>query len=285
MRILITGAGGKLGKRLVVALGAGHDVIPFSRSDLDVTSLPACLAAVERSTPEVVINAAAYTAVDRAEDEPDQAYLGNAVAVRNLATATERAGARFFHFSTDFVFDGDRVDSPYRETDPTNPLSVYGKSKLAGEREALSISSNAVVLRLAWVYGTGGWNFTDWAVNEAREGRQIRVVTDQFGCPTWVGDVARQVDHLLAAEARGLYHCVNRESCTRFDWAEAAIEAAGADPSVLVPITSEVLQQRAPRPIYSVLDNFYLRSQGLEVMRTWREALEEHLSEQEAPLS
>lgn len=279
MKIMICGADGKLGQRLAQDLSPQNDVRAFCYVDLDIERLDPVIQVVREIKPHAIINAAAFTAVDRCEDEIDAAYRANAVGVRNLAIAADSVGARLVHFSTDFVFDGERSGPPYREYDTPNPLSVYGKSKLAGEREALQNCGRGLVLRLAWVYGPGGWNFTDWVLEQAREEKEIRVVTDQIGTPTWTGDVARQVARLLEEECRGLYHSTGGGECSRYDWACEALRLAGLPTQRVIPVTSEALVQKAPRPRYSVLDNFYLRGQDLDVMRDWREALREHLNE------
>jgi dTDP-4-dehydrorhamnose reductase len=277
MKILIAGASGKLGSRLVQDLSLDHEVTALSHGDVDTGCFVPTLAAVRTIHPEVILNAAAFTAVDRCEDEPDLAYSGNAVAVRNLATSAAEVHAHLIHFSTDFVFDGMREGPPYREYDAVNPLSVYGKSKLAGEVEALRNGPASTVLRLSWLYGPGAWNFTDWVVEEAKSGRPVRIFTDQIGTPTWVGDVASQVKKLLNERVQGIYHCAGQGACSRYEWACEAIRLAGLDPSSVIPIRSGEFAQKAPRPKYSALDNFFLRAQDLEVMRPWQEALGDHL--------
>ena len=277
MKILITGSKGKLGQRLCRVLSSKHEILGVDVGEVDICSLSALTDCVQQFHPVSIINAAAYTAVDRCEDEADLAYQVNAVGVRNLGIVAERIKAKLIHFSTDFVFDGERSGPPYREYDLTNPRSVYGKTKLCGEVEAFRTSPNAAVLRLSWLYGEGGWNFTDWVVSELQAGRQVRIVTDQVGCPTWVGDVVTQVERLLAEDGRGLYHCSGQGCCSRHEWACEATRQAGFDPSQVVPVTSSEFKQKAPRPAYSAMDNFFLRAQGIETMRPWQEALSDHL--------
>ncbi len=277
MKILVTGSKGKLGQRLYRVLSRQHEVLGVDLGELDICSLSALTQCVREFHPGVIVNAAAYTAVDRCEDEIDLAYRINAVGVRNLGIAAEMMQAKLVHFSTDFVFDGERSGPPYREYDTPNPRSVYGKTKLASEVEAFRTTPNVAVLRLSWLYGEGGWNFTDWVINELREGRQVRIVTDQIGCPTWVGDVVTQVERLLREDGRGLYHCSGQGSCSRHEWACQAALQAGLDPAHVVPVTSTEFKQKAPRPPFSVLDNFCLRAQGIETMRPWQEALRDHI--------
>jgi dTDP-4-dehydrorhamnose reductase len=277
MKVLVTGSKGKLGQRLLRELTGRCEILGLDVDELDISKLAPTLDCVRAFHPQVIVNAAAFTAVDRCEDEPETAYQMNSLAVRNLAIAAEDRKARLIHFSTDFVFDGTRSGPPYHEYDEVQPLSVYGKSKLAGEREALAIASDAIVIRLAWLYGGGGWNFTDWVIESVRQRQSVQVVTDQIGTPTWVGDVSAQVRHLLEAPARGLYHGTGQGSCSRYDWACEAVRAVGLEPSQVIPVTSEVFQQKAPRPRYSVLDNLCLRTQDLDIMRPWQEALRDHL--------
>lgn len=276
MKILIAGAGGNLGRRLTADFSPEHEVRGLTHADLDIADHRAVRGIVRDFRPDAVINAAAFTAVDRCEDEIDQAYAVNMVGARNLAAAAAEVGAKLVHYSTDFVFDGERGE-PYREYDAVNPLSVYGQSKYAGEVEVRRTHPGCLILRVAWLYGPGGWNFTDWAAEQTLAGKEIRIVTDQFGCPTWVGDVSRQTNFLLEADARGLYHAVNGGAASRYEWALETARAVGGDEGCIQPITSDQFPQKAPRPRYSVLDNFVLRAQGLETMRPWKDALLDHL--------
>lgn len=277
MKILVTGSRGKLGQRLCRVFSPSHEVLGVDIGEVDICSLSDLIQCVRVFQPDAIINAAAHTAVDRCEDEIDLAYQINATGVRNLGIAADLVQAKLVHFSTDFVFDGERNGPPYREYDTPHPRSVYGQSKLAGEIEAFRTTPNVAVLRLSWLYGEGGWNFTDWVVNELRAGRQVRIVTDQMGCPTWVGDVVTQVEKLLVENGRGLYHCAGQGACSRHEWACEAARQTGLDPSQVVPVTSAEFIQKAPRPTYSAMDNFYLRTQGIEIMRPWQDALSDHL--------
>ncbi len=280
MKIIVTGSKGKLGQRLIRVLSYSHDLLGFDLPELDICNLQDVTKKILQFQPDILINAAAHTAVDRCEDEADLAYQINALAVRNLAVAAESTRARFIHFSTDFVFDGERQGPPYIEYDTPNPQSVYGRSKLMGEREALLNCTRSIVLRLSWLYGSGGWNFTDWVIGEVRENRPVRIVTDQLGCPTWIGDVVNQVIHLFSTSAQGLYHCAGKGCCSRYDWACEAVKCAGLDTSLVKPVTSTEFKQKAPRPTYSAMRNFCLEKQGLEVMRPWQDALKDHIFEE-----
>ena len=278
MRILVTGANGKLGARLARDLAAGAELQALGKRELDIRSLREVRAACAAVRPDILVNAAAYTQVDRCEDDVDTAFGCNAVAVRNLTIGAGEVGARLIHFSTDFVFDGARSGPPYIEYDLPKPRSVYGRSKLAGESEALGYS-RAAVLRLAWVYGAGGWNFTDWIVEELSNERPVRILTDQVGTPTWVGDVSRQTAILIESGGEGLYHSSGEGACSRYEWAIQVAKLAGLDPDLILPIRSKEFPQKAPRPGYSVLENFCLKSQDLNAMRPWEEALQDHLDE------
>jgi dTDP-4-dehydrorhamnose reductase len=277
--ILVIGANGQLGKRLVRRFSPQFEVQGLDLPEVDITDRESVEAAIAKSEPQVLLNAAAFTAVDRCEEEPDLAFRVNAEGPGNLAEAAKACGALLVHFSTDFVFDGKREGPPYTEEDKTNPLSVYGKSKLAGEDKVLNSGAEALVLRLAWLYGMGAWNFVDWVIDAVKKNERPRIVTDQMGSPTWVGDVADQVDRLIERQKRGLYHCVGKGSCSRYEWACLAVRAAGLDPAAIEPISSNHFAQKAPRPKYSALDNKRLRDEGVEAMRPWEEALHSHLRE------
>lgn len=279
MKILIAGARGKLGSCLQGIWQQAHEVVAWDLPEVDLTDYQALPGSLPQGfVPDVVANAAAMTAVDRCESESDQAYLQNYGVVRNLVQLAALSQARLVHFSTDFVFDGQRQGQPYCEYDAPNPLSVYGHSKLAGEQAALAYP-HSLVLRLAWLYGPGGWNFTDWVADTLLAGQPVRIVTDQFGCPSRVRDVAQQLDHLLNFPVSGLYHCVSTGSCSRYDWAAYVCQRLGLSAELVQPLRSSDLKQTAVRPLYSVLDNFMLRSQGLLKMPSWQDGVKAHLSE------
>ncbi|MDX6202695.1 MAG: dTDP-4-dehydrorhamnose reductase [Frankiales bacterium] len=272
-RWLVTGAGGQLGSDLVAVLtAAGDEVVGLTRADLDISDERSVRAAVDRVWPDVVINAAAYTAVDAAETDEDEAYRVNATGPGVLATATS-GRARLLHVSTDYVFDG-QGSAPYAEGDPTEPRSAYGRTKLAGERAALGVHPDAYVVRTAWVYGAGGGNFVKTMAALEAKHDTISVVDDQRGSPTWSRDLAYGLVTLgRSAAAPGVYHCTNGGEATWYDLARAVFEELGADPGRVQPTTTDAFPRPAPRPAYSVLGTQRWRAAGLTPLRDWRVAL------------
>lgn len=272
-RWLVTGAAGQLGSDLVsVLLASGEEAVGLARADLDITDERAVRRAVDEVWPDVVINAAAYTAVDAAETDEDTAYAVNATGPGVLAAAT--AGrARLLHVSTDYVFDG-RADSPYAEDAPTGPLSAYGRTKLAGERAALGVHPAVHVVRTAWVYGAAGPNFVKTVARLEGQRETIAVVDDQLGSPTWSRDLAYALVSLgRSSAAPGIYHATNAGEASRHALARAVFEELGADPDRVTAATTDAFPAPAPRPAYSVLANQRWRSAGLPPLRDWREAL------------
>jgi dTDP-4-dehydrorhamnose reductase len=271
-RWLITGAGGQLGAELRRVL-ANRDVVGLKRADLDIGDVAAVRDALAKIKPDVVINAAAYTAVDPAEADEAGATLGNVTGPRNLAAATSKTGARLVHVSTDYVFAGD-ADSPYDEDSPTAPRSVYGRTKRAGELAVLEQHPGAYVVRTAWVYGAEGANFVKTMVRLERERDVVSVVNDQRGSPTWSRDLAGGLVAIGGSAAEpGIYHCTNAGETTWFGLAQAIFEELGADPGRVSPTTTEAFPRPAPRPAYSVLGNRRWRAANLPAMPHWRDAL------------
>lgn len=278
MRILITGAGGQLGRDLVPLLEAeGHDVLGCTRSQLDVTDPARCRQVMETFQPEVVIHAAAYTAVDQAEGEPALAYQVNAVGAGNVAAAAEAVGARLCYISTDYVFDG-MARRPYAETDPVNPQSVYGKSKLAGELAVQLLCSRSYIVRTSWLYGRFGDNFVTAILRSARQKRDMKVVEDQIGSPTNTADLSRWLLELIQTDKYGIYHASNTGSCSRYEFAGAILAEAGFEVEVQ-PCTTEEYPRPAPRPKYSVLDHQAIRCKGLPKLPHWRDSLRSFMQE------
>jgi len=272
LKIIVTGAGGQLGADVVrLAKDKGWQVYGYARNELDVTDLEAARRIVSGVKPDAVIHAAAYTKVDQAETEQDEAYRVNAAGTRNIALAAEEAGARLCYVSTDYVFDG-TADQPYREYDQPHPLSVYGKSKLAGEEFVRSLSSKYFIVRTAWVYGEHGQNFVKTMLRLAREQDELRVVHDQIGSPTYTVDLAEFLLELVRTDYYGIYHATNTGSCSWYEFAQAIFAEAGIDVKV-DPITTDQFPRPAKRPKYSVLDHMAIRAHGLTDLRHWREAL------------
>ncbi|WP_019136650.1 dTDP-4-dehydrorhamnose reductase [Cellulomonas massiliensis] len=270
MRVVVTGAGGMLGQDVVDVLGAsGHHVEGLGRADLDVTDELGVLAAVRGA--DVVVNCAAYTAVDAAEDDEAAAFAVNATAAQLLARASRRAGARLVHVSTDYVFAGD-ADVPYAEDAPTAPRSAYGRTKAAGEWAVRAECPDHLVVRTAWLYGAGGPCFPRTIARLARERGSVDVVDDQVGQPTWTRDLAALVLRLLDAGApAGTYHGTASGAVSWFGFARAVVAAAGLDASGVGPTTSDRFPRPAPRPAYSVLAHGALERAGVEPIGPWEQ--------------
>jgi dTDP-4-dehydrorhamnose reductase len=281
MRVLVTGAGGQLGHDVVAAAhAAGDEVLALTHALLDITDRAAVLAAITEWKPSAVIHCAAWTAVDACESEPQLAMAVNGLAVRWVAEACDRAGAQLIHISTDYVFDG-TLDRPYHEYDRPNPLGVYGTSKLAGEREALVLGSAATIVRTSWVAGEHGSNMVATvlrllAAGDDTPGR-LAFVDDQRGCPTFTADLASMLRRLALDRRGGVHHVTNQGAVSWFEFARAIVVAAGRDPRVVRPISTEQLDppRPAPRPANSVLDNAVLRTAGLPLLRDFHEPLAE----------
>ena len=277
MRVLITGAGGQLGTDAALHCAAsGDDVFAVDRAGLDVTSRSAVLAAVTSLRPDIVIHCAAWTAVDACEADPDRSLAANGLAVRWVAEACDRVGAHLVHVSTDYVFDG-TLDRPYRETDATGPRSVYGATKLVGEREALALGTRAAVVRTSWVCGQHGSNMVKTVMRLANERPQLQFVADQVGHPTFTADLAPVLRRLAIDRLSGVVHATNQGAVSWYEFAAEVVAAMGKDPAMVQPIATADLQppRPAPRPANSVLDNAVLRAAGHSPLRDFGEPLRE----------
>lgn len=277
MRVLITGAGGQLGIDVAAACAvAGDEVFAFDREGLDIGSRSAAHNAITSLRPEAVINCAAWTAVDACEGDPDRALALNGTAVRWLAEASHRAGAHLVQVSTDYVFDG-TLDRPYHEWDDTDPQSVYGLTKLIGEREALVLGPSATVVRTSWVCGRNGNNMVKAVMRLADAHPQMSFVDDQIGHPTFTHDLAPVLRRLALDRLSGVVHATNQGACSWYQFAGEVVAAMGKDPAMVQPIATVDLQpaRPAPRPANSVLDNTVLRMAGFAPTRDFREPLRE----------
>jgi dTDP-4-dehydrorhamnose reductase len=281
VRLLVTGAGGQLGHDVVAAgTSGGEDVLGLGHAELDVGERSAVLDAVTAWRPDVVVNCAAWTAVDACESDPERAMRSNGLGVRWVAEACDSVGAHLVQLSTDYVFDG-RLARPYHEWDRTNPLGVYGATKLAGEREALVLGPAATVVRTSWVSGEHGANMVKTILRLLAAGGdapgRLAFVDDQRGCPTFTADLAPLLLRLAAERRSGVHHVTNQGAVTWFEFARAVTAAAGYDPDVVRPIATAELDppRPAPRPANSVLDNAALRDAGIPLLRDFREPLAE----------
>jgi dTDP-4-dehydrorhamnose reductase len=273
MRVLITGAGGQVGHELVAAF-ADADVVAVDHAALDVTDRQTVLECAFAARPDVVVHAAAFTAVDACETEVDRAFTVNALGTRNVAEAARRVGAHLCTFSTDYVFDGTK-ESAYTEWDAPNPQSVYGRSKLAAERE-LAGDPDATIARISWVCGYHGSNMVKTILRLAAEHDTLRFVDDQRGHPTFATDAAAAVRRLVADRRPGLFHVTNQGAVTWYEFARAVLVSAGLDPDRVQPIATKDLDppRPAPRPANSVLDNVAWRGAGLRPLPDYHEPLD-----------
>jgi dTDP-4-dehydrorhamnose reductase len=280
MRIAVVGAAGQLGAAIVDEFRATADVVPITRALADVTDAAALTAAVERARPDVIVNCAAYNAVDAAEDHPVDALAVNSFAVRTLSRAARSLGAALLHYGSDFVFDGEG-SQPHSETDPVNPRSAYGASKLLGEWFVLE-TPRGYVLRVESLFGgvAGGpppKGTVHSLVEGLKAGKRVTVFYDRTVSPTYVPDAARATRELLERSAPpGLYHCVNSGCCTWRDFAEEAAQLLGVTPD-LNAIRMADVTLRAPRPLYCAMSNQKLREAGV-AMPGWQDALRRYLS-------
>jgi dTDP-4-dehydrorhamnose reductase len=272
MRVLITGAKGQLGSDLVrTCHEAGDDVIACGKAELDLTDRDSVLSAITGTRPDVVLNAGAWTAVDACESEPDRAYATNAMGVRWVTEAARLTGAHALHVSTDYVFDGTKPE-PYHEWDEPNPQSVYGRSKLGGEREA---DPSHTIVRTSWVCGAHGPNMVK-TVLALLDQPELAFVDDQRGCPSFTADLAPAVRRLAVARMAGTFHVTNQGPTTWYGFVRDILELAGSDPSKVRPIATADLDppRAAPRPANSVLDNAALRLVGHPMLPHYRDALD-----------
>jgi dTDP-4-dehydrorhamnose reductase len=275
MRTLVTGAGGMLGRDVVTAAErSGHEVTGLTRADVDITDADALSAAIRQERPDAVINCAAYTDVDGAESEPDAAHAVNAVGAGNVARAAAAAEALVVHVSTDYVFDGSAT-RPYVETDEPSPLGAYARSKLIGEIEVAGANPRHLIARSSWLFGGGKRNFVETMLSLARERREVSVVVDQVGSPTWTGHLAGALVGLADRPAEGLHHLAAAGSCSWHAFAVEIFRQAGVDCRVVVT-TSERLDRAAPRPAYSVLHSARSDTPRLP---PWQDGLAAYLDE------
>jgi dTDP-4-dehydrorhamnose reductase len=276
MRVLITGAGGQLGHDLVAAFDdPRYEVLGTTHASMDLADRDSVLATVCDFEPDVVIHGAAWTAVDACESDPDKAFAVNGFGTRNVVEGARRVGAHVVYVSTDYVFDGTK-DGPYREWDPTMPASVYGASKLAGERE---IDPGSAIVRTGWVCGVHGNNFVKTMLRLANERDTWGVVDDQRGCPSFTEDLAAAIKQLAIGRLPGVFHLSNQRATTWYGFACAILKAAGHDPARINPITTAEYPTPAQRPANSVLDNGAWRLAGFAPLDDWETQLARMIKE------
>lgn len=281
MTVLVTGAGGQLGRELVTAFG-DHDVVGLARDQLDVADEAAVFDAVASIRPDLVVNAAAWTDVDACEAEPARAHAVNALGPWWLARACLAAGATLVAVSTDYVFGGAPPlgghGHGYTEFDPVAPVNAYGRAKAAGEELVRRTLPAHHIVRTSWVGGRGERSFVRAVLDRARAGEEIRAVDDQVGCPTNVSDLAAAIRELAVAGRYGTWHRTNDGHATRYELAVATLRAVGLDVP-LRPVSAGQLGQRAPRPSWSVLDATHATASGLQPLPHWRDGLHRLLAQ------
>ena len=275
MKILITGSDGMLGHDLADVLKGKHELILTTSKTLDITDKNHVIDFVSSQKPDMLINAAAYTDVDGCEKNQELAYSVNGEGVRNLAMACKKIGCGLVHISTDYVFNGENT-RPWVEDDETGPISVYGKSKLEGEKAICEILDKYFILRTAWLYGVNGRNFPKTMLELSENHSKITVVYDEVGTPTYTLDLAQAISKLIETDCYGIYHLTNSGSCSWCEFARYIFEIAGADVEV-VPVTADEFARPAPRPSYSVLENKNWVENGFEPLRNYTEAIKEYI--------
>ncbi|HEY2903421.1 MAG TPA: dTDP-4-dehydrorhamnose reductase [Polyangia bacterium] len=270
---IIFGARGTLGQALAEVLPQrGYNVAAaLGSADCDIADSAAVRAVIKRVQPVVVFNAAAFTDVDRAEDTPDRAFAVNALGPENLAKAASACGAALVHYSTDFVFDGER-ERLYDEFDPPSPQGLYARSKVAGESLAAAATAQLFTLRVGCLYGRGGRNFPSTILRRLQAGETVRADRDRRGSPTWVRQVAEVSAALARTSHHGLYHCTSQGETSWSDFARFIAERLKLPAERVVGLPTAALPMKAPRPRRAILDNRLLRLRGLDTMSTWQDA-------------
>lgn len=285
MRIAVLGGNGQLGEDITAAFRAeGDEVTSLTHQDLEVESKDSILERLEAARPEIVVNTAAFHHVEKCEADPARSFAVNAVGARNLATASHALGARMFHISTDYVFDGLKR-SPYTEDDLPLPLNVYGNSKLAGEYFVRAENPRHFVVRVSGLYGShpcrakGNLNFVELMLKLSRERDEVRVVNDEFVSPTPTVEVARQLVVLSRTSDYGLYHATSEGGCSWYEFAQAIFQLSGARVK-LEPARPGEFPAKVARPKYSVLENAALKRSSRNIFVHWRKGLEQYLLRQ-----
>lgn len=276
MKILVVGSRGMLGTDLMETFSSVHDTTGIDLPKLDITRLEQCHAKLKEFRADVVINAAAFTQVDACESREKEAFLVNGHGAGNLAIAAASAGAMLVHYSTDYIFDGQK-ETAYIEEDLPNPQNVYGKSKLLGETLIREHCPNHLIVRTSWLFGPNGSNFIRTIVNAARKGNPLRVVSDQKGSPSYSKDLAAHTQMMIAAGCRSTYHVTNSGCGTWYELASEVVVWAGMKSIPIAPVSSSEFPRPAPRPANSVLANAHLKRDGLPLMRPWQAAVREYV--------
>jgi len=284
MKVLVTGANGQLGTDLCQILHS-FETIPLTHKDIEITNMSSVKEVLGKYKADIIINTAAYVRVDDCETEPDKAFSVNALGARNVAVVAQELGASLVHISTDYIFGGEAQlrSIPYTEFDTPAPLSIYGKSKLAGENFVQHLCSRHFLIRSSALFGIAGasgkgGNFIETMLKLAGGRDELRVVNDQVFSPTYTKDLAKKIAQLITTEYYGVFHITNKGACSWYQFATEILKLAGLN-APITPVNSEQYPQKARRPRFSVLDNYHLRLLGLDDMRPWQQALKDYMIE------
>lgn len=281
MKVVVTGVRGQLGYDVMLELNArGHEALGIDIDELDITDADAVAAFFERCRPDVLIHCAAYTATDKAEDEPDVCRRVNADGTKNLALACRRVNARMLYISTDYVFDG-KGSEPFSVDSPIAPLSVYGKTKYEGEAYVRELLDEYYIVRISWVFGINGKNFIRTMLRLAEDRDTVSVVCDQIGSPTYTKDLAPLLCNMAESDRYGTYHATNEGYCSWYELAEETFSAAGISMNV-EPITSDKFPAKIKRPENSRLDKSTLDGNGFSRLPHWKDAVRRYVAELKA---
>ena len=274
MRILITGGAGQLGTALQTEL-TQHELFPIDLPEVDITDREALFASVAETKPDLIIHCAAYTNVDGCAKDPALAYKVNGLGTQNVALACQKFGATMLHISTNEVFAGDNP-AGYEEWMPLSAVNPYGRSKAAAEVHVKNILSKFYIVRLSWLFAPGGRNFIHAILDRARSTGQLRVVTDEIGCPTYSVDLAKAIGQLIETEQYGIYHFVNSGSCSRWAFANEILQLAGLTEVVNTPILGKEFKRPSTPPPFGTIHNIAGKAIGIE-LRPWQEALADYM--------
>lgn len=278
MIILVTGSNGQLGHDVIKLLeNSEHRVYGYDRKLMDITDEKAVFREVTKIKPDVIVHCAAYTNVDGAEKDQDGAYAVNTLGTKYLAMAAKEVDAKMVYVSTDYVFDGEAKE-PYEVDSPTNPIGVYGKTKLGGEKAVKEILDKYYIVRTAWVFGKNGKNFVKTMLRLGKERGEIGVVADQYGSPTYTIDLAKFIIELIQTDKYGLYHATNSGTCSWYEFAVEIFKQAGLNVKVN-PLTTEQYPTPAKRPKFSVLSKKKIAEEGFTPLQHWQDALNTYLKE------
>ena len=275
MKILILGSEGQLGYEFKNYLEKIENVYSFSHKEVDILDIKKLDNILKEIRPDIVINCVAYTKVDKCEDEPDLVFLINSIGAKNISYLSYKYNSKIIYFSTDYIFDGEKK-SPYNEFDKPNPLSVYGRSKLFGEKYTKEFNPNHLIIRISWLYGIKGDNFVKTIIKLSKINNILRIVNDQMGSPTYTLDVVKQIYELIKRDYIGLIHSANIGETSWFNFANLINEKLKLNIKI-IPIKTEEYNAKAKRPKYSVLENYILKIENLNIMRNWEVAFNEFI--------